>query len=111
MLRTRGPDRVSPFSIPSIIPNMGAGWVSIELGTKGPLMSADHRLRRLEHGDRRRARRDPARPRHTMFAGGAEAPVTRGGDRRVRRDARALAPQRGPDRARRGRSTAAATAS
>src|SRR4051794_41454783 len=39
VLRTRGPDRVSPFSIPSIIPNMGAGWVSIELGTKGPLMS------------------------------------------------------------------------
>ena len=35
----RGPDRVSPFSIPSIIPNMGAGWVSIELGPKGPLMS------------------------------------------------------------------------
>src|SRR3954454_18908580 len=39
VLLTRGPDRVSPFSIPSIIPNMGAGWVSIELGTKGPLMS------------------------------------------------------------------------
>src|SRR6478609_4222205 len=37
VLLTRGPDRVSPFSIPSIIPNMGAGWVSIELGTKGPL--------------------------------------------------------------------------
>ena len=35
----RGPDRVSPFSIPCIIPNMGAGWVSIELGTKGPLRS------------------------------------------------------------------------
>ena len=39
VLRDRGPDRVSPFSIPSIIPNMGAGWVSIELGTKGPLTS------------------------------------------------------------------------
>jgi 3-oxoacyl-[acyl-carrier-protein] synthase II len=39
VLRARGPDRVNPFSIPSIIPNMGAGWVSIELGTKGPLMS------------------------------------------------------------------------
>src|ERR687886_850875 len=39
VLRERGPDRVSPFSIPSIIPNMGAGWVSIELGTKGPLTS------------------------------------------------------------------------
>src|SRR5919199_5369016 len=34
VLRDRGPDRVSPFSIPCIIPNMGAGWVSIELGTK-----------------------------------------------------------------------------
>ena len=39
VLLTKGPDRVSPFSIPSIIPNMGAGWVSIELGTKGPLLS------------------------------------------------------------------------
>jgi len=35
----RGPDRVNPFSIPAIIPNLGAGWVSIELGTRGPLLS------------------------------------------------------------------------
>ena len=38
-LRGRGPDRVNPFSIPAIIPNMGAAWVSMELGTKGPLTS------------------------------------------------------------------------
>jgi 3-oxoacyl-[acyl-carrier-protein] synthase II len=38
-LRERGPDRVNPFAIPAIIPNMGAGWVSMELGTKGPLAS------------------------------------------------------------------------
>ena len=38
-LKERGPDRVNPFAIPAIIPNMGAGWVSMELGTKGPLMS------------------------------------------------------------------------
>jgi 3-oxoacyl-[acyl-carrier-protein] synthase II len=38
-LATRGPDRVNPFSIPAIIPNLGAGWVSIELGTRGPLLS------------------------------------------------------------------------
>jgi 3-oxoacyl-[acyl-carrier-protein] synthase II len=38
-LRDRGPDRVNPFAIPAIIPNMGAGWVSMELGTKGPLSS------------------------------------------------------------------------
>src|SRR5437763_2471122 len=36
-LVTKGPDRVSPFAIPSIIPNLGAGCVSIMLGTRGPL--------------------------------------------------------------------------
>ncbi|HKR64238.1 MAG TPA: beta-ketoacyl-ACP synthase II [Thermoanaerobaculia bacterium] len=39
VLITRGPDRVNPFAIPCIIPNMGAGWVSMELGTRGPLSS------------------------------------------------------------------------
>ncbi|HEV8179469.1 MAG TPA: beta-ketoacyl-ACP synthase II [Gaiellaceae bacterium] len=39
VLLQRGPDRVNPFSIPAIIPNLGAGWVSIELGTRGPLLS------------------------------------------------------------------------
>jgi len=38
-LLARGADRVNPFAIPAIIPNMGAGWVSMELGTKGPLLS------------------------------------------------------------------------
>ncbi|MBW3592747.1 MAG: beta-ketoacyl-ACP synthase II [Actinobacteria bacterium] len=35
----RGADRVSPLSIPAIIPNMGAAWVSMELGARGPLAS------------------------------------------------------------------------
>jgi 3-oxoacyl-[acyl-carrier-protein] synthase II len=38
-LEQRGPDRVNPLSIPAIIPNMGAAWVSMELGTRGPLSS------------------------------------------------------------------------
>jgi 3-oxoacyl-[acyl-carrier-protein] synthase II len=38
-LLDRGPDRVNPLSIPAIIPNMGAAWVSMELGTRGPLTS------------------------------------------------------------------------
>ncbi len=38
-LLQRGADRVNPFAIPCIIPNMGAGWVSMELGTRGPLSS------------------------------------------------------------------------
>jgi 3-oxoacyl-[acyl-carrier-protein] synthase II len=38
-LKDRGADRVNPQSIPAIIPNMGAAWVSMELGTRGPLSS------------------------------------------------------------------------
>ena len=38
-LSERGPERINPLSIPTIIPNMGAAWVSIELGTRGPLGS------------------------------------------------------------------------
>jgi 3-oxoacyl-[acyl-carrier-protein] synthase II len=76
ILLQRGPDRVSPFSIPSIIPNMGAGWVSIELGTKGPLMSectacAASNMAIGDAADSIRAGRVDV-----MFAGGTEAPIT-----------------------------------
>jgi 3-oxoacyl-[acyl-carrier-protein] synthase II len=76
VLVTRGPDRVSPFSIPSIIPNMGAGWVSIELGTKGPLMSectacAASNMAIGDALDEIRSGRVDA-----MIAGGSEAPIT-----------------------------------
>ena len=76
VLLTRGPDRVNPFSIPSIIPNMGAGWVSIELGTKGPLMSectacaASNMAIGGAMDEIRVGRAD------VMFAGGSEAPIT-----------------------------------
>jgi 3-oxoacyl-[acyl-carrier-protein] synthase II len=76
ILISRGPDRVSPFSIPSIIPNMGAGWVSIELGTQGPLMSectacAASNMAIGDAGDMIRSGRADV-----MFAGGTEAPIT-----------------------------------
>jgi 3-oxoacyl-[acyl-carrier-protein] synthase II len=76
VLLTKGPDRVSPFSIPSIIPNMGAGWVSIELGTKGPLMSectacAASNMAIGDAADSIRLGRADV-----MFAGGTEAPIT-----------------------------------
>jgi 3-oxoacyl-[acyl-carrier-protein] synthase II len=74
-LLIRGPDRTSPFAIPSIIPNMGAGWVSIELGTKGPLMSectacAASNMAIGDALDQIRLGRADA-----MFAGGTEAPI------------------------------------
>src|SRR5689334_7723204 len=76
VLKERGPDRVSPFSIPCIIPNMGAGWVSIELGTKGPLTSqcTAWAASNMAVGDGfdaiRIGRAD------VMFCGGTEAPIT-----------------------------------
>lgn len=35
----RGPDRLSPFFIPMMIPNMAAAQVSIQFGLKGPLLA------------------------------------------------------------------------
>src|SRR5258705_524510 len=75
-LRERGPDRVNPFSIPAIIPNLGAGWVSIELGTRGPLSAqcTACAASNMAIGDGmdaiRLGRAD------VMFCGGTEAPVT-----------------------------------
>jgi hypothetical protein len=93
-LMERGPDRVNPFSIPAIIPNMGAGWVSMELGTRGPLSSqctacAASNMAIGEGADAIRLGRADA-----MICGGTEAGITRGRHRRLRRDARSLAPQR-----------------
>jgi 3-oxoacyl-[acyl-carrier-protein] synthase II len=79
VLRERGPDRVNPFAIPAIIPNLGAGWVSIELGTRGPLsapctacaasnMAIGEGMDAIQLG-----RAD------VMICGGTEAPVTQVG--------------------------------
>jgi 3-oxoacyl-[acyl-carrier-protein] synthase II len=76
VLRDRGPDRVSPFSIPCIIPNMGAGWVSIVLGTKGPLSSqcTACAASNMAIGDGLDAIRIGRAD--VMFCGGTEAPIT-----------------------------------
>jgi 3-oxoacyl-[acyl-carrier-protein] synthase II len=75
-LRDRGPDRVSPFSIPEIIPNMGAAWVSMELGTRGPLSSqcTACAASNMSIGDGMDAIR--LHRADVMFCGGTEAPVT-----------------------------------
>jgi len=78
-LRERGPDRVNPFAIPAIIPNMGAGWVSMELGTRGPLMSecTACAASNMAIGDGTDAiRLDRA---DVMFCGGTEAAVNKVG--------------------------------
>jgi 3-oxoacyl-[acyl-carrier-protein] synthase II len=78
-LDSRGPDRVHPFSIVQIIPNLAAGWVSMELGTRGPLLSecTACAASNMAIGDGldaiRLGRAD------VMVCGGTEAPITRVG--------------------------------
>ena len=56
-----------------------------------------HRLRRVEHGDRRRARRDPPGPRRRDDLRRHRGAGVARRDRRLRRDARDLAAQRRPE--------------
>jgi 3-oxoacyl-[acyl-carrier-protein] synthase II len=76
ILLARGPDRVNPFAIPQIIPNMGAAWVSMELGSRGPLSSqctacAASNMAIGEATDMIRLGRADV-----VFAGGTEAGIT-----------------------------------
>lgn len=76
VLMERGPDRCSPFTVPMLIVNMAAGWVSILHNAKGPnscsvtacatsANSIGDAYMMIERGDA-----------DVMFAGGSEAPIT-----------------------------------
>lgn len=76
VLYDRGPRKVSPFTIPSLIGNMCSGLVAIELGARGPnfgIVSAcatgTHALGEAAHAIRRG-------DADVMVAGGSEATVT-----------------------------------
>jgi 3-oxoacyl-[acyl-carrier-protein] synthase II len=75
-LASRGPGRVSPFSIVQTLPNLAAGWVSIELGTRGPLLaeSTACAASNMAIGDALDAIR--LGRAEVMLCGGTEAPVT-----------------------------------
>ncbi len=75
-LASRGPERVSPFSIVQTLPNLSAGWVSIELGTRGPLLtqSTACAASNMAIGDALDSIR--LGRAEVMVCGGTEAPVT-----------------------------------
>jgi 3-oxoacyl-[acyl-carrier-protein] synthase II len=79
VLLERGPDRTSPFSIIQIIPNMAAAWVSMELGTRGPLATETTACAasNMAIGDGLDAIR--LGRAEIMLCGGTEAPITRVG--------------------------------
>ena len=78
-LLERGPDRTSPFSIIQIIPNMAAAWISMELGTRGPLATETTACAasNMAIGDGLDAIR--LGRAEVMLCGGTEAPITRVG--------------------------------
>ncbi len=93
-LRDRGADRVSPFSIPEIIPNMGAALGVDGARHAGAALVPVHGVCRLEHVDRRRAGRDPAGPRRRDVLRRDGSAGHRGRHCRLRGHARAVAAER-----------------
>ncbi len=76
VLLEKGPGRVSPFTVPMLIVNMAAGWVSIMHGAKGPNTCTVTACATSAHsvGDAFRIiQRGEA---DVMLAGGSEAPIT-----------------------------------
>jgi len=75
VLHERGPDRINPFFIPMMIPNMAAAHVSMALGLKGPVNATCTACAASANalGDAFQLIRRGDAP--VMFAGGAEAPI------------------------------------
>ncbi len=75
VLHERGPDRLSPFFVPMMIPNMAAAHVSMALGLKGPVNATCTACAASANalGDAFQLIRRGDVP--VMFAGGAEAPI------------------------------------
>jgi len=76
ILHEKGPDKLSPFTVPYMITDMAAGYVSIALGAKGPnscvvtaCASGTHSIGEAYEIIKRGAAK-------VMFAGGSEACVT-----------------------------------
>ncbi len=76
ILTERGPDRCSPFTVPMLIVNMAAGWVSMIHKAKGPNTCAVTACATSAHSIGDAARLIQRGDADVMFAGGTEAPVT-----------------------------------
>lgn len=74
-MKERGPGRISPFFIPSVITNLAAGQVTIAMGLKGPNYSVTSACASGVHsiGDAVRYIRDGVTD--VMLAGGAESTI------------------------------------
>jgi 3-oxoacyl-[acyl-carrier-protein] synthase II len=75
ILRTKGPERVSPFVIPMLIINMASGLVSMRFGAKGPNSSVVTACATGNHAIGDATRMIQRGEADVMIAGGAEAMI------------------------------------
>ncbi len=76
ILRERGPGRVSPFFIPMMISDMGAGQVSLQFGLRGPNFATVSACASGAHAIGEALRLLRAGDADVMVAGGSEATIT-----------------------------------
>lgn len=76
VIMEKGPDRVSPFFIPMMIPNMAAGQVSIMTGARGPNWSAVTACASGTHAIGEAFKIIQRGQADCMIAGGAESAIT-----------------------------------
>jgi 3-oxoacyl-[acyl-carrier-protein] synthase II len=77
VLHTRGPDRVSPFVVPMMLPDMLSGLIAIDTGSKGPNFAVSSACATAGHAIGEAAEIIRRGEADVMICGGAEAPITR----------------------------------
>jgi 3-oxoacyl-[acyl-carrier-protein] synthase II len=75
-LNNKGPGKVSPYFIPSLIANMAAGQVSIAFGLRGPSLAHTSACSSSGHAIGEAVRWMQRGDAEVMVAGGAEATIT-----------------------------------
>ncbi|MGI6299659.1 MAG: beta-ketoacyl-ACP synthase II [Verrucomicrobiota bacterium] len=78
-MHTRGPKRISPFFVPMMIANMGAGVVGIETGAKGPNLATVSACASGAHALGEAMNLLRCGRAEVMLSGGAEAAVSPSG--------------------------------
>lgn len=76
-LASQGPRRLSPFFAPMVLPNMAAGLAAMHLGAKGPCYGTVSACASAAHAIGEAALMIRGGVADVMFAGGAEAPITK----------------------------------
>jgi beta-ketoacyl-acyl-carrier-protein synthase II len=77
ILHTRGPDRVGPFVIPMMLPDMLAGMIAIQTGAKGANFAVVSACATAGHAIGEAAELIKRGEADVVLAGGSEAPISR----------------------------------